>query len=136
MPGVARPCCGRGCLVGDVPGRPRGLPAPAVREQRSGLAHHDRSPQSDRPSPIVCTDGHDGHGPRVAAHRRRPPDAELWDALRALPFKQRGAVAYHYIAGLPYADVAALLDSSEAAARRSAADGLANLRKTYQRSPA
>jgi RNA polymerase sigma factor (sigma-70 family) len=64
------------------------------------------------------------------------PDAELWDALRALPFKQRGAVAYHYIAGLPYADVAALLDSSEAAARRSAADGLANLRKTYQRSPA
>jgi DNA-directed RNA polymerase specialized sigma24 family protein len=41
-------------------------------------------------------------------------------------------VAYHHLAGLPYAEVGALLDSSEAAARRSAADGLANLRRTYR----
>jgi RNA polymerase sigma factor (sigma-70 family) len=58
-------------------------------------------------------------------------DPALWGALEALPFKQRGAVAYHYLAGLPYAEVGVLLGSSEAAARRSAADGLANLRKTY-----
>jgi RNA polymerase sigma factor (sigma-70 family) len=62
-----------------------------------------------------------------------PPDDALWDALRALPPKQRGAVAYHHLAGLPYAEVGALLDSSEAAARRSAADGLARLRATYAR---
>jgi RNA polymerase sigma factor (sigma-70 family) len=60
-------------------------------------------------------------------------DPELWAALRALPFKQRGAVAYHYLAGLPYADVGVLLESSEEAARRSAADGLARLRKTYSK---
>ena len=60
------------------------------------------------------------------------PDTDLWDALAALPFKQRGAVAYHHLAGLPYAEVGALLDSSEAAARRSAADGLATLRRTYR----
>ena len=58
-------------------------------------------------------------------------DPELWEALRALPFKQRGAVAYHYLAGLPYAEVGVLLESSEEAARRSAADGVARLRQTY-----
>jgi RNA polymerase sigma factor (sigma-70 family) len=59
------------------------------------------------------------------------PDRALTDALRALPFKQRGAVAYHYLADLPYAEVGALLGSSEAAARRSAADGIAALRRLY-----
>jgi RNA polymerase sigma factor (sigma-70 family) len=33
-------------------------------------------------------------------------DTELWTAVRALPDKQRQAVAYHYVAGLPYAEVA------------------------------
>ena len=56
-------------------------------------------------------------------------DEDLWGALQALPFKQRGAVAYHHLAGLPYAEVGVLLDSSETAARRAAADGIANLRK-------
>ncbi len=60
-----------------------------------------------------------------------PEDAALRIALQALPPKQRGAVIYHHLAGLPYSEVAALLDSSEAAARRSAADGIANLRRTY-----
>jgi RNA polymerase sigma factor (sigma-70 family) len=61
------------------------------------------------------------------------PDTELWAALRALPSKQRGAVAYHHLAGMPYAEVAVLLDTSEDAARRSAADGIASLRKTYSK---
>lgn len=59
------------------------------------------------------------------------PDTALWDAVRTLPPKQRAAVAYHYLADLPYADVGALLGTNEAAARRSAADGVASLRKTY-----
>jgi DNA-directed RNA polymerase specialized sigma24 family protein len=53
--------------------------------------------------------------------------------VAALPFKQRGAVAYRYLADLPYAEVAALLECSEAAARRSAADGIANLRRHYRK---
>jgi RNA polymerase sigma factor (sigma-70 family) len=60
-------------------------------------------------------------------------DDELRAALHALPEKQRGAVIYHYLADLPYAEIAVLLDSNEAAARRSAADGIANLRKNYTR---
>ncbi|HTW97986.1 MAG TPA: sigma-70 family RNA polymerase sigma factor [Acidimicrobiales bacterium] len=58
------------------------------------------------------------------------PDRELWTAVATLPTKQRAAVAYHYVAGLAYAEVAGLLGGTEAAARRSAADGIASLRKT------
>ena len=57
--------------------------------------------------------------------------SDLTDAVAALPPKQRHAVAYHYLAGLPYAEIAPLLDSSAAAARRAAADGIATLRRTY-----
>jgi RNA polymerase sigma factor (sigma-70 family) len=70
---------------------------------------------------------------RVAHDEFVEPDAELRTALDALPPKQRGAVVYHYLAGLPYAEVGSLIETSEAAARRSAADGIANLRKTYKR---
>jgi RNA polymerase sigma factor (sigma-70 family) len=59
-------------------------------------------------------------------------DLDLAAALAALPRKQREAVAYHYLAGLPYADVAAVTGGSTDAARRAAADGIARLRKTYQ----
>jgi RNA polymerase sigma factor (sigma-70 family) len=60
-----------------------------------------------------------------------PADTELQSALAALPPKQRGAVVYRYLADLPYAEVAALLECSEAAARRSASDGIASLRRSY-----
>jgi RNA polymerase sigma factor (sigma-70 family) len=60
-------------------------------------------------------------------------DLDLDSAVGALPPKQRQAVAYHYLAGLPYAEVAEILDSSVAAARRAAADGIATLRRTYPR---
>lgn len=59
------------------------------------------------------------------------PDAQLWGAVHALPLKQRQAVAYHYVADLAYADVAQLMGTSEAAARRSAADGIKALRRVY-----
>ena len=50
---------------------------------------------------------------------------------RALPDKQRLAVAYRYVADLAYADVAAAMGTSEAAARRNAADGVKALRRRY-----
>ena len=58
-------------------------------------------------------------------------ESDLWDSLRALPPKQRATVAYHHLAGLPYADVAAIVGGTAAAARRAAADGIAALRRTY-----
>ena len=59
-------------------------------------------------------------------------DGELWAALAALPEKQRQTVAYHHLAGLPYAEVAALVGGTPEAARRAAADGVAVLRRTYR----
>lgn len=59
---------------------------------------------------------HDGH------------DA-LWEVLARLPVKQRHCIAYHYLAGLPYADVADIVGGSPAAARRAAADGMRTLRE-------
>ena len=58
-------------------------------------------------------------------------DTGLWQAVRELPDKQRQAVAYHYVAGLPYAEVAQILGGTTEAARRAAADGIRNLRKSY-----
>jgi RNA polymerase sigma factor (sigma-70 family) len=59
-------------------------------------------------------------------------DPDLWTALQRLPTKQRHAVAYHHIAGLPFAEIAELLGNSPDAARRAAADGLKTLRKHYR----
>ena len=58
-------------------------------------------------------------------------DLDLTRSLAALPDRQRYAVVYHYLAGLPYDEVAAVLGGSAEAARRAAADGIANLRKTH-----
>ena len=58
-------------------------------------------------------------------------DPDLWTALHRLPDKQRHAVAYHHIAGLPFAEIAAILGDSADAARRAAADGIKTLRKHW-----
>ena len=58
-------------------------------------------------------------------------DGAVWAAVRALPDRQRTSIAYHYLAGLPYREIAAITGGTEAAARRAAADGLKNLRTRY-----
>ncbi len=65
----------------------------------------------------------DGLGPGL--------DPELLAALASLTDRQRRAVAYHHLAGLPYAEVAAILGGTPDAARRAAADGIATLRRAY-----
>jgi RNA polymerase sigma factor (sigma-70 family) len=58
-------------------------------------------------------------------------DCDLADAVARLPARQKQAVAYHYLVGLPYAEVAAIVGGSCDAARRAAADGIAALRRSY-----
>jgi RNA polymerase sigma factor (sigma-70 family) len=72
---------------------------------------------------------------RSAVDSWEPSDGDLWAALGALPTKQRQAVAYHHVAGLPYAEVAALVGGSTDAARRAAHDGIRALRRRYLNSP-
>lgn len=59
-------------------------------------------------------------------------DHDLWAAVGELPVKQRVCVAYHYLAGLPYAEVARIAGGTPEAARRAAADGIATLRKVLR----
>lgn len=68
--------------------------------------------------------------PDPGHHDSEPDDGRLRAAVAALPDKQRAAVVLHHLAGMPYAEVAVELGGSEAAARRSAADGIARLRQT------
>ncbi|MFI1091885.1 RNA polymerase sigma factor [Streptomyces sp. NPDC020917] len=83
-----------------------------------------------RPAPV-------GAVPDRPAATGRPDDRDpdLWQALAALPERQRHAVAYHYLAGLPYREIAALTGGSTDAARRAAADGMKTLRRTYPHPP-
>jgi RNA polymerase sigma factor (sigma-70 family) len=57
-------------------------------------------------------------------------DLDLVQSVAALPERQRCAVVYHYIAGLPYGEIAAIVGGTADAARRAAADGIAKLRQT------
>ena len=70
--------------------------------------------------------------PELATTDGAPPpwaaDDDLWSAMRALPPRQREAIVYHHVAGLPYAAIAVTLGTTEAAARRAAADGVKRLR--------
>lgn len=56
-------------------------------------------------------------------------DDALLRAVRSLPEGQRDAVVLHHLAGLSHLEVAELTGRSHAACRRSAADGVAALRR-------
>lgn len=58
---------------------------------------------------------------------------EVWSQVRELPPKQRAAVAHRYVAGMSYREIAAVLDCSEEAARRSVHEGLKKLREVVER---
>ncbi len=106
-------------------------PGSDVRAWLVTIAHRKAIDQTRRrsrtPTPVATMDD------EAAADASVTRDDALMGALAALPPKQRGAVAYRYLADLSYVDVAVLLDCSQAAARRSAADGIAALRATYRR---
>jgi DNA-directed RNA polymerase specialized sigma24 family protein len=67
--------------------------------------------------------------PEVAVRDAEPADDALWDGVRALPPKQRAAIALRYAADLDYAAIGLALDCTPEAARRSAYEGLQKLRQ-------
>jgi RNA polymerase sigma factor (sigma-70 family) len=66
--------------------------------------------------------------PEVASYDPPPRDESTWARVRELPPKQRAAVLLRYAGDLTHAEVAAALNCSEEAARRSAHEGLKKLR--------
>ncbi len=57
---------------------------------------------------------------------------EVWASVRSLPSKQRTAIALRFLAGSSHAQIAAVMGSSEEAARRNVHEGLKRLRKEYR----
>ena len=82
-------------------------------------------------------DAHRARGRRavpVATVPERPSaqaedDPKLWACIRELPAKQRTAVYCRTVLGMPYGELALLLESSEDAARRNVHEGLKRLRE-------
>lgn len=68
--------------------------------------------------------------PEAAAALADPPDAALWDRVRALPERQRTAVALHYVLDLPHREVGLAMGTTSAASRRLVSDALRTLRST------
>jgi RNA polymerase sigma factor (sigma-70 family) len=62
-----------------------------------------------------------------------PSDDGLWSRVRVLPPKQRTAVALRYLADCGYAEIAAVMGTSEEAARRNVHEALKRLRREYVR---
>jgi RNA polymerase sigma factor (sigma-70 family) len=56
-------------------------------------------------------------------------DEALWEAVHALPARQRSVVVLRYLADLPHREIARTIGCSEDAARRSLHEGLTKLRK-------
>jgi RNA polymerase sigma factor (sigma-70 family) len=92
-----------------------------------------------------ATDAHRARGRRPipveavpeAAVADPPPSepderSELLTSLRALPAKQRTAVYCRTVLGMPYEELARLLESSEEAARRNVHEGLKRLREEHE----
>jgi RNA polymerase sigma factor (sigma-70 family) len=66
---------------------------------------------------------------RGRVERDTSGDAGLWAAVRQLPPKQRSAVVQRYLLDRPYAEIAAVIGSSEDAARQNVRAGLQRLRQ-------
>jgi DNA-directed RNA polymerase specialized sigma24 family protein len=93
------------------------------------VRHRQRQPVAVAVVPErVSGTGLPGSGP-VAGPGDGSGDAEIWTAVAALPDKQRLCIAYHYLGGLAFADVADIVGGTPDAARRAAHDGIKSLRR-------
>lgn len=90
----------------------------ASHTSTDGYRDHSRRPH---PVPDV---------PDRPALSGEPVDAEdeVWTRVRALPARQRAAVAMRYVLDLPHSQIASALETTTAASRRLVSDALAELR--------
>lgn len=64
----------------------------------------------------------------AAPQPEAPLSAEIWERVAALPDKQRAALVLRFALEMPHREIGAVLDCSEAAARRSVHEGINKLR--------
>ncbi len=86
-------------------------------------------PVADVPEPV----GGDADGSAIATLGGGiTADDGLWSRVRALPPKQRTALALRYVADAGYDEIAIVMDTSEDAARRNVHEALKRLRTEYR----
>ena len=75
-----------------------------------------------------------GDVPEAASTREAsaPRDQDLWAHVRELPPKQRTAVALRYVTDAGYEEIAAVMGTSQDAARRNVHEALKRLRTEYR----
>jgi RNA polymerase sigma factor (sigma-70 family) len=95
-----------------------------IAQRKAIDAHRARG---RRPVPVEALPEHT-RSPSPAVADGEP---DLWASVRALPPKQRSAVFCRSVLGMPYSELAELLDCSEEAARRSVHEGLKRLREEW-----
>jgi RNA polymerase sigma factor (sigma-70 family) len=99
-----------------------------IAQNKAIDAHRARS---RRPVPVESVPEPAATPPAAGGAEDSQP--ELWARVRELPPKQRTAVFCREVLGMPYAELALLLECSEDAARRNVHEGLKRLRKEYTR---
>ena len=87
---------------------------------RKAIDHH----RAKGHAPIPVEELPEGYTPS-----RNGAERGLWDAVGALPPRQRTSVALRFAADMPYREIGAALDCSEEAARRNVHEGLKRLRR-------
>ncbi len=88
---------------------------------RKAIDHHRANGRRPLPVAEVAEPAGGTAGPEL--------DEGVWALVGALPPKQRAAVALRYGCDLPHAEIAAALDCSPEAARRSLHEGIKRLRR-------
>jgi RNA polymerase sigma factor (sigma-70 family) len=80
--------------------------------------------------PVPVAEPPESAAPETAALSGGLAD-ELWSLVRKLPAKQRSAIALRFITDADYAQISAVMGTSEEAARRNVHEGLKRLRTEY-----
>ncbi|HEV7949937.1 MAG TPA: sigma-70 family RNA polymerase sigma factor [Glaciihabitans sp.] len=111
------------------------LPATAnVEAWLVRIAHNKAIDVTRRRATVMLADELDDRPSTLGIPGAAEPD--LQQALQRLPHKQRHAVVYHYLAGLPYQAIADIVGGTADAARRASADGIRSLRLALTETPA
>jgi RNA polymerase sigma factor (sigma-70 family) len=74
-----------------------------------------------------------GDVPERSAPEAEDREDQVWALVRALPDKQRTALALRYLTDAAYAEISSVMGTSEEAARRNVHEGLKRLRTEYPR---
>ncbi len=111
-----------------------------IAQHKALDAHRARGRRAKIAAEATASSEHDavasGDGTAVSAPSAQEQllarEEGLWQAVGALPERQRSAVVLRYVADLPHREIAAAMGCSVEAARRSLHEGLTKLRKVVQ----